>query len=199
MSRSPASAPARASALATRARVALSLGVPALGALSLAALLACATTEPIEIAAADATVLRDTATFHVRVVAPEEAQAAPTEAVPAALREALREQAERGLEARGYALGAAGASDRVLELAPRLRQVRQRSWSSDPDASGTRLVTRTEAVLALRARDSGGGAEVWGCDASAPLPTHARDRAEETERLFTRLLDDSLRHVPPRR
>lgn len=113
---------------------------------------------------------------------------------------ALRAQAEDALRAKGYSVAAVGSEDGdlVLEISARTEPVTRRTWSSDPDASALVLVERTDAVLSLRARNNE-DAEVWSCDARAPLPESGRPFAPDMDELWTDLLERALAKLPARR
>lgn len=167
-------------------------------------ILAACVTSPVSVDAGDATSLSRSATIHVALAPRPEAAAATTEgeidrALDAAQESALRENAERALEAKGFAIGPASDSDLVFELAPRHRQTARRTWSSDPDASAVQVVKKSEAVLGIRARTQSEGVEVWRCDARARLPESNRGLGESADEVWARVLSRALAPIPEQR
>ncbi len=116
-----------------------------------------------------------------------------------ALESTLRARAEEALRAKGYAIGSAAESDLILELAPRNESVARQTWSSDPDASGARIVKRPEAVLLLRARSRGESAVVWRGEARARLPESELVIGTDAEEVWSQVLAKALERVPDRR
>lgn len=110
---------------------------------------------------------------------------------------ALVARAEDLLRRRGFAISNGEPADATLELAHRVERVRKRSWSSDPDASGTRLVERHESVLALRIVRREDGVERWRSEARTLLDVAPSD-ADAVARSFPRLLDAALGRLPER-
>lgn len=110
---------------------------------------------------------------------------------------ALRAGAEDLLRRRGFTISSGEPADATLELAHRVERVRKRSWSSDPDASGARLVERHEAVLALRLVRRVDGIEQWRSEARTLLDVAPSD-ADAVARSFPRLLDAALGRLPER-
>lgn len=172
----------------------------------------------VTVDASDGEVLAQAATLHVsltRLAGPATENEAEADAVadvrsptpdPAlgppldpALESTLRIRAEEALRAKGYAIGSADESDLILELAPRNESVARRTWSSDPDASGARIVQRSEAVLVLRARSRGDSAEHWTCEARARLPESELVFGTSEEGVWSRVLAGALERVPDRR
>ncbi len=150
----------------------------------------------ITVDASDGEVVARASALHVtlREDATEAAQS-PTPSVASA----LRSRAEEALREKGYSITAAADADLILEITHRTEPVTRRTWSSDPDASAPRLVERTDAVLALRARGRSDDAEVWFCDARAPLPESGRAFAPSMDELWAELLEHALAKVPARR
>ncbi len=186
-------------------KIAIRFAPPASIAAALVALatLAGCISPRVAVEASDAAPIARAGIIHVALVsaetAPAEAAAEPgSEPVAPAIAEALRADAERLLEQRGYAIGTAASSDLVLEIAARSERTARRTWSSDPDASASRIVRKPEAVIALRARDRKSGRDVWACDARARLPESAPVLGPSAEAVWLRVLDAALEDVPRR-
>lgn len=162
----------------------------------------------VAVEASDAAPIARAATIHVALAnadfteAEAEAEAAEAERgaqpVAPAVAEALRAEAERQLETRGYAIGSAATSDLVIEIAARSEYTARRTWSSDPDASASRIVRKPEAVIALRAIEREGGREIWAGDARARLPESALTLRSSAEAVWQRVLAAALEGVPRR-
>lgn len=159
---------------------------------------------PVTVDASDAASLARSTTIHV-ALAPRPESAAPNPdgtveaAVAPALESALLAQAEQALEARGYAIGSAADSDLVLELAPREQTTVRRTWSSDPDATASQRVKKTEAVVEIRARSASEGLELWRCEARSRLPGSARSPGARATEVWSRILSRALEPIPDRR
>ena len=108
---------------------------------------------------------------------------------------ALQARAESDLRAKGYSI-ATDDDVPILEIALHTEQVERRTWTSDPDASASKLVERTEAVVSLRARDGNG--ELWFCDAHAVLPKPGMPFAPKLDDVWAQLLERALAKVPVR-
>ncbi len=189
-----------------RIRTALALAV-------VVPLFAACISNRVTVDASDATVLAQAATVYVSLagVSATEAEsgtASETEAdalapargpaIDPALESALRARAEQALRAKGYAIGTAAESDLILELAPRHESVMRRTWSSDPDASGARVVQKSEAVLVLRALRGSEDTELWRGEARARLPDSALVFGTNAEAVWSQVLDRALERVPDR-
>lgn len=174
----------------------LSLGALSLGALSLGALSLGCIANPIRVDARDPAVLDDTSRFFVSL-APTTAGAAPT--TDEATTASLLDRAEDALVRKGYAIEGPETSDLMLELSLRKERVSRKTYSSDPDASGVRMVERTEAILTLRAIDPRRGVEIWRCDARGRLPEPELAFVESESELWHTLLERALDEVPARR
>lgn len=140
--------------------------------------------------------LGDTASFSVSL-APTTEGATP--ATSEALATALLDRVEETLAAKGYEVEWLTESDLLLELSLRKERVSRKTYSSDPDASGARMVERTEAILTLRAVDHRRGVEIWRCDARGLLPEPDLAFVESETDLWNRLLERALAEVPSRR
>ena len=150
----------------------------------------------ITVDASDGDVVARASALHVTL---REDETAATISPTPSLATELRTQAENALRAKGYSVAASNDSDLILEIAHRTEPVKRRTWSSDPDASSPKLVERTDAVLTLRARGRSDDAEVWSCDARAPLPESGQAFAPSMDELWTELLEHALAKVPARR
>ena len=182
-------------------KIAIRLAPPAWFAVALATLatLAGCISPRVAVEASDAAPIAIAETIHVAFASEQTAAAeAGAEPVVPAIAEALRADAERLLEQRGYAMGTAASSDLVLEIAARSERTALRTWSSDPDASASRVVRRPEAVIVLRARDRDTGREVWACDARARLSESSPVFGTSEEAVWRRVLAAALEDVPPR-
>lgn len=171
----------------------------ALAGISLALLAASSTaciSNRITVDASDGDLVARASALHVTLG--EDATAAAASPTPS-LATGLRTRAENALRAKGYSVAAPADSDLILEITHRTEPVTRRTWSSDPDASSPKLVERTDAVLALRARGRSDDAEIWFCDARAPLPEYERAFAPNMDELWTELLEHALAKVPARR
>lgn len=110
----------------------------------------------------------------------------------------LRAQAETFLERRGGTTADSIRSAARLEIDRRVERVRKRSWSSDPDASGVRLVERDEAVVVLRLLRAESGAEAWRAEARTVVGNPPND-SEIDSQTFPRLLEAALERLPAAR
>lgn len=189
-----------------RIRTALALAV-------VVPLFAACISDRVTVDASDADVLTQAATLHVRlasvsatemeggtetVASADVLTPAPGQAVDPAIESALLARTEEGLRAKGYAIGSAAESDLILELVPRHETVSRRTWSSDPDASGARIVQKSEAVLWLRARGPGESAELWIGEARARLPESELVFGTSAEEVWSQVLAKALERVPDR-
>lgn len=172
------------------------VGCLCLCALSLCALSLGCIANPIRVDARDPAVLDDTSRFFVSL-APTTAGTAPT--TDEATTASLLDRAEDALVRKGYAIEGPETSDLMLELSLRKERVSRKTYSSDPDASGVRMVERTEAILTLRAIDPRRGVEIWRCDARGRLPEPELAFVESESELWHTLLERALDEVPARR
>ena len=170
----------------------------ALAFAAFAALLTACISSQVGVEASDGEALMAATTLHVSLVT--EAEAGPgTAAVSPATQAELRARAETALRAKGYAIGSLSDSDLILEFIPRTESAPRKTWSSDPDASGPRIVRKPEAVLSLRARSRGANAEVWRCQARARLPLPGRSSTTNLDEVWNQVLAKALEQVPDRR
>lgn len=178
------------------------LRAPALAALAALTMLAGCISPRVAVEASDPAPIARAATVHVALAsadpAPDESGAGSAAPAAPAIAETLRADAERLLEQRGYAIGTAASSDLVLEIGARSERTARRTWSSDPDASASRIVRKPEAVVALRALEREGGREIWACDARARLPETAPVLGTSAEAVWQRVLAAALEDVPRR-
>lgn len=180
-------------------------------------LVAACISNRVTVDASDSDVLAQAVTLHVALAREPAAEAgsgtdgnAAAAALPPApppargpaidpvIESALLAHAENTLRAKGYAIGSAAESDLILELTPRQESVSRRTWSSDPDASGARIVQKSEAVLSLRARPDGESAEIWAGEARARLPESELVFGTSTEEVWIQVLAKALERVPER-
>lgn len=183
-------------------KIAIRFARPAAFAIALVALatLAGCISPRVAVEASDAAPIARAETIHVVMAGQETAAAqAGNEPIAPAVAEALRADAERLLERRGYAIGSAASSDLLLEITARSERSARRTWSSDPDASASRVVRKPEAVISLRARDRDTGGEVWTCDARARLPESTPGIGTSAEAIWRRILAAAFADVPRRR
>ncbi|MEZ4279710.1 MAG: hypothetical protein R3F21_08885 [Myxococcota bacterium] len=185
---------------AARARRAPTLA--AVAAISALAMLAGCISPRVEVEASDPAPIARARTIHVSLASAEASasESAGTSTTPPApaIAEALRADAERQLALRGYAMGSAEASELVLEIAAQSERSARRTWTSDPDANGATTVRKSEAVVALRARERESGQEIWACDARARLPESAPVLGTSAEEVWLRVLTAALEDVPRR-
>ena len=165
---------------------------------ALAALLTACISNKVSVDASDGHELMRAATLHVSLAGDAKAETGTAAISPVAQAE-LRARTENALRAKGYAIGSVSESDLILELTPRTESAPRRTWSSDPDASGVRIVRKPEAVLSLRARSRGASAEVWRCEARARLPEPGRRSTTNVDEVWSQLLAKALEQVPDRR
>jgi len=168
-----------------------------LGIVALATCAACVSNR-VTVDATDASILSRSATIHVSLESAADVESA-AEPLDQSLESELRTHAEDALRAKGYAIGSASESDLILRLAPRSDTAPRRSWSSDPDASGPRIVRKPEAVIVLRAGRRGESAEVWRSEARARLADSHSTLGTSARTVWTRVLDKALERIPDRR
>lgn len=168
-----------------------------LGIVALAACAACVSNR-VTIDATDASILSQSPTIHVSLDAAADTNPVG-EPLDPALEDALRTHAEDALRAKGYAIGSATESDLILRLTPRADTAPRRTWSSDPDASGPRIVRKSEAVITLLAGHRGESGEVWRSEARARLAESSHTLGTSARAVWTRVLDKALEPIPDRR
>lgn len=149
----------------------------------------------IRVDARDPKVLGETARFSLSLAPTADGTA---KAADEATTTRLLDRLEDALASKGYALEPPAESELSLELALRKERVSRKTYSSDPDASGARMVERTEAILTLRAVDHRRGVEIWRCDARGRLPEPELAFVESEQTVWTTLLERALEEVPSR-
>ena len=165
------------------------------GLLGIGALAVGCIANPIRVDARDPKVLTDTTRFSVSLAPTAEGT---MKSADEATTTRLLDRLEDALASKGYSLEPPAQSELSLELGLHKERVSRKTYSSDPDASGVRMVDRTEAILTLRAVDHRRGVEIWRCDARGRLPEPELAFVESEQTVWTTLLERALEEVPSR-
>ncbi|MEZ4331593.1 MAG: hypothetical protein R3F35_07550 [Myxococcota bacterium] len=166
------------------------------GPLGLGALALACIANPIRVDARDPKVLAATGRFSVSLAPTAEGT---MKSADEATTTRLLDRLEDALASKGYSLEPPAQSELALELGLHKERVSRKTYSSDPDASGVRMVERTEAILTLRAVDHRRGIEIWRCDARGRLPEPELAFVESEQTVWNALLERALEAIPSRR